>query len=160
MKISNSSFPQRTEPRYGSASCRNRSCHTSLWQAKTCTRMAALAICESQIAAERPFPIMAAQTTLPAGWRKVFRGRRRSHLPTLGQTGCQRVTRGTFQTLSGTMFRMTEAKAERARIRRGAPVPFLTVTDAARCDFAPRRRLAGGGVTNVALVMRANSSGN
>ena len=122
--------------------------------------MAPLAIRECQIAAERSLPIVTAQATLPAAQGKVFSGGWRSHLPTLGQSGRQRVTRGTLETLSWTMFGMTKAQAERARVRRGTPVPPLTVTDAARCDFATRRRLAGWGVTNVALVMRPNSSGN
>jgi len=82
--------------------------------------MAALAIPERQIAAERPFPIVTAQAALPAARGKVFRGGRRSHLPALRQAGRQRVTRGTFQTLSWAMFGMTEAQAERARIGRGA----------------------------------------
>src|SRR2546421_3759144 len=67
-------------------------------------RMAPLAVRECQIPTERSFTIVTAQAVLPAARGKVFRGGRRSYLPALGQTGHQRVTGGTFQTLSCTMF--------------------------------------------------------
>ncbi len=122
--------------------------------------MAALAIRECQIAAEGPFPIVTTQAALPAAGRKVFRGGRRSYLPALGQTGGQRVTGGTFQTLSWTMFGMTEAQAERARIRRGARKGARLMADATRSNVVTAGRLTRGCMATVTLGMRRQAYGN
>jgi hypothetical protein len=57
----------------------------------------------------------------------MFGGTRRADLCSLRHSRYQRVAGGALQTLTRSVFRMSETDAERARIRGGSPKRFLIV---------------------------------
>src|SRR5690242_20326827 len=97
--------------------------------------MAALAVGETEIAAERSFASVTRRTRLSARGDEVLGGGRRAHLPRLRCTRGYFVTVSALEALARTVLRVTERVTKGARIRRRWPVRFLIVTDAARRDL-------------------------
>lgn len=122
--------------------------------------MATPAILECQIAAKRPFAVVAAHAALSAAAREMLGCPRRADLLSLRQGGAQRVTGGAVKTLTRPVFSVTEGRAKSRGVCRGAREGFFVVAYATRGKVTPGSGLTRWRMTGVALAVRVEAHGN
>ena len=115
--------------------------------------MAALAVFEGEIAAERTFAVVTGETRAAASGGEVFRCGRRAYLTSLCGAGGGPVAVSAGETFSCAVIGVTEGVAIGARVRSRGPVGLAIVTNAARRDLTTGRCFARRCVTGVTTVV-------